>query len=263
MKKLLLGLLGIMLTATFTPTVAKAADDWQFAVTPYLWGAGIDGTVKIKGHEADFSKPFDEIIKDLDLAGMLNLQVRKGRFGAYTDVMYLGTSDSTSVLNPATGATLADVSTSLDQWLIDFGASWAVAQWGAGGAGSKGVVDLFLGGRYWNLTTEFTAKSPFFAGELGVEKTADWVDPIVGARFAVDFTPKLLLIGRGDVGGFDLGGSISKLTWSASACLGWRFTPLLSAYAGWKYLSVERESDRGATIDLALSGPVLGLAFTF
>jgi hypothetical protein len=52
-KKLLLGLLGIALLAAFAPALAKAGDDWQFAVTPYLWGAGIDGTVSVKGHQAD------------------------------------------------------------------------------------------------------------------------------------------------------------------------------------------------------------------
>ena len=59
-----------------------------------------------------------------------------------------------------------------------------------------------------------------------------WVDPVVGARFSVDLTRKLTLVGRADVGGFELGGSASKLTWSASAYLGWHFTPLFSAYAG-------------------------------
>lgn len=262
MKKSLLGLLGIMLMATFAPALAKAGDDWQFAVTPYLWGAGIDGTATVRRYSADFSKPFDEVIKDLDLAAMVNLQARKGRFGVYTDVTFVGLSDSTSVKNPA-GATLVDVSASIDEWLVDFGASWAVAQWGAGGTGTKGFVDLFLGGRFWSINTEITAESPFFAGAVGVEKTVGWVDPIVGARFAIDLTPKLALIGRGDVGGFALGGGTSKLTWSASTFLGWHFTPLVSAYAGWKYLSVEREEDGDAAFDFAMSGPVLGVAFTF
>ncbi len=251
-----------MLTATSRRAATRAADDWQFAVTPYLWGAGIDGTVKVKGHEADFSKSFDEIIKDLDLAGMINLQVRKGRFGVYTDVTFVGLSDSTTVTSPA-GAPLVDVSASIDEWIVDFGASWAVAQWGAGGTGTKGSFDLLLGGRYWNVATEFKAESPYFAGALSVDKSVGWVDPIVGARCAVDLTPKLALIGRGDVGGFDLGGSVSKLTWSASAVLGWHFSPLVSAYAGWKYLSVEREDDKTNAIDFAMSGPVLGVAFTF
>jgi len=262
MKKVLLGLLGIMLTATFTPSVAKAADDWKFAVTPYLWAAGIDGTVKVKGYAADVNKSFGDIVKDLDFAAMVNLQVRKDRFGAYTDVLFLGISDTTPVVGPR-GAQIGDVSASIDQWMVDFGASWAVAQWGASGKGTKGAVDLFLGGRYWNLATKLTAESPYFAGVREVKETADWIDPIVGARFAVDLTPKLQVIGRGDVGGFDLGGSTSKLTWSTSAYLGWHFTPLVSAYAGWKYLSVDRERDGGTEVDLALSGPVLGLAFTF
>jgi len=263
MKKALLGLLGIMLTATFVPSVAKAEiGGWSLAVTPYLWGAGIDGTVTVGGHSAEVSRSFDELLKSLDLAGMINLQARTGRFGLYSDVAFIGLSDSTSVKDPATGATLLNATASIDEWLVDFGASWAVAQWGAGGTGTKGIVDLFLGGRYWSVATELKADSPFFAGEPSVKKTVDWVDPIVGARLSVDVTPKLELIGRGDVGG-GLGGSTSKLTWSASALLGWHFTPLLSAYAGWKYLSVEREGDRGSTVDLAMSGPVLGLAFTF
>ena len=262
MKKTLVSLLAIVLMAAFAPGLAKAGDDWQFGVTPYLWGAGIDGTVKVKGYEADVSKSFGDIVKDLDFAAMVNLQVRKDRFGAYTDVLFLGQSDTASVVSPG-GVTIANVSASIDQWLVDFGASWAVAQWGAAGAGTKGAVDLFFGGRYWNLATELSAASPYFGGAYAVKQTTGWVDPVVGARFAVNLAPKVEVVGRGDVGGFDLGGSTSKLTWSTSAYLGWHFSPLVSAYAGWKYLSVERASDRGAAFDFAMSGPVLGVAFTF
>ena len=176
--------------------------------------------------------------------------------------MFVGQSDGAGVQNAA-GATVLEATASIDQWMVDFGASWAVAQWGAGGTGTKGSVDLLLGGRFWSITTELEADSPYFFHELTVKETVGWVDPIVGARFAVDLTPKLQFIGRGDVGGFDLGGNVSELTWSASGYLGWHFTPLVSAYAGWKYLSVEREGDSGGTFDLAMNGPVLGVAFTF
>ena len=65
-------------------------------MAPYLWGAGIDGTVNVKGYEADVDKSFGDIVDDLDFAAMVNLQVRKGRFGAYTDVLFLGMSDTTT-----------------------------------------------------------------------------------------------------------------------------------------------------------------------
>ena len=32
----------------------QPSDEWEFALTPLLWGAGIDGTVGLAGREADF-----------------------------------------------------------------------------------------------------------------------------------------------------------------------------------------------------------------
>ena len=262
MKKVLLALLGIMLTATFAPGVARAEiGGWSIAVTPYLWGAGINGSATLGLHQADAEKTFSEILDDLEFAGMLNLQARKGRFGAYTDVTFLGMSGMHEK-TLADGTPVLQASSSIDSWIVDFGASWSVAQWGAGGKDTRGAVDLLVGGRYWSVDTEIKAESPVFGGERRVEKTMSWVDPIVGARFAAALTPKLQLLGRADVGGFELG-SASKLTWSASAFLGWHFTPLLSAYVGYKHLAIEREDDHANTLDLAFSGPALGLAFTF
>jgi opacity protein-like surface antigen len=261
MKKAMMGLLGVMLTATFMPAAATAAEGWQFAVTPYLWGAGIDGTATVGLHEANVDKSFSDILNDLDFAMMVNLQARTGRFGLYTDVTFLGLSDTHEITTPA-GAPVLGVETSLDTWIVDFGASWAAARWGEAAQGKGGVFDVFLGGRYWGIDTELKAQSPVFAGERTIGKTMGWIDPLVGARFTTDLTRKLTLLGRADVGGFDLG-SASKLTWSASAYLGWHFNQLLSAYAGYKYLSVEREDDKANSVDLAFSGPALGLSFTF
>ena len=261
MMKVLLGLLGIMLIATFTPAVAEAAGDWQFAVTPYLWAAGIDGTATVGSHETDVDKTFDEIIDDLEFAFMINLQARTGRFGLYTDVTFLGLGDNAEVTNAA-GVPVLGVETSIDSWIVDFGASWAAARWGEAAQGKGGVFDLFLGGRYWNVDTELKAENLVFAGERTIGNTMAWVDPVVGARFSADLTRKLTLLGRADVGGFDLGNA-SKLTWSASAFLGWHFSPLISAYVGYKHLAIEREDDKANSLDLALSGPVLGVAFTF
>jgi len=261
MKKIGVTLLGLMLLAAFAPGVANAADEWKFAVTPYLWGAGINGTATVKLHEADVDKSFGDILEDLDFGMMVNLLARKGRFGLYGDVLYLGVSDTTPVTNAA-GATLLEAETSLDSWIVDFGASWEATRWGAPGKGTTGFLDLFFGGRYWSMDTEITAESPFFAGERSVSTGMDWVDPVVGGRFVTDLTPKLRLIGAGDIGGFDMGDG-SKLTWSASALLGWRFSPMISGWAGYKHLAIEREDDKHNSIDLAFSGPVLGVSFTF
>jgi hypothetical protein len=256
----MLVLTGFILTATCVPTVAAAADDWKFSVAPYLWGAGIDGTMTVRGYEADVDKSFEDILNDLDFGAMVNLQARRDRLGLYTDVLFLKVSATSDVANPA-GATILEATVETEQWIVDFGASWEVASWVKCGE-KTGFVDLIVGGRYWNVESEIESSRPVFGGDGKVEKTMDWVDPIVGARFSVTLTPKLSLVGRADVGGFDIGDA-SELTWSASAYLGWHFTPLVSGWFGWKYLSVEREADRDNSVDLALSGPVLGVAFTF
>ena len=261
MKKALMGLLGVMLAATCAPSVASGADEWKFAVTPYLWGAGINGTATVKQHEADVDKSFSDILSDLDFGMMVNLLARKGRFGLYGDVLYLGVTDTTPVTNAA-GVTLLEAETSLDSWIVDFGASWEATRWGGSEPGKTGFLDLYLGGRYWTMDTEIKAESQFFAGERNVSQGMDWVDPVIGARFITDLTPKLRLIGAGDIGGFDIGDG-SKLTWSASALLGWRFSPMISGWAGYKHLAIEREDDEHNSIDLAFSGPVLGVSFTF
>ena len=50
MKKTVPALLGLMLLTVFAPPIATAADEWKFAVTPYLWGAGINGTATVGLH---------------------------------------------------------------------------------------------------------------------------------------------------------------------------------------------------------------------
>jgi len=260
-KKIVPGLIALLLATTLAPTVANAADDWKFAVTPYLWGAGVNGTATVKSHEADVEKTFGDILDDLSFAAMVNLQARRGRLGLYTDVTFLGQEDTHDLVTPA-GVTVLEAETSLDSWIVDFGASWETARWGDAAPGKGGFLDLFLGGRYWSVDTEIKADSPFVAGERKISSSTGWVDPIVGARFAADLTPKLHLLGRADVGGVEIGDA-SKLTWSAAAYLGWRFTPTISGWFGYKHLDVEREDDKSNSIDLAFSGPLLGISFTF
>jgi hypothetical protein len=121
MKKTMLLLMGLVLVVACAPAVASAADEWKFAVTPYLWGAGIDGTVTVRGHEVDVDMPFEEIINDLDLGVMVNLQARKDRFGLYSDVIFLHLSDTQDVINPA-GTAMVEATTETEQWIVDFGA---------------------------------------------------------------------------------------------------------------------------------------------
>lgn len=67
----------------------------EFDIVPYLWGAGLEGTVGIgrlpsQGVEANFS----DIFSNLNFAAMGTFAVRKGDWGAIIDAIYIDLDDT-------------------------------------------------------------------------------------------------------------------------------------------------------------------------
>ncbi len=58
------------------------------------------------------------------------------------------------------------------------------------------------------------------------------------------------------------GGSGNDLTWQAYGGLGYSITRALTAYAGYRYLSI-RHTDDGLNTTLNEQGPMLGLGYQF
>jgi opacity protein-like surface antigen len=71
---------------------------------------------------------------------------------------------------------------------------------------------------------------------------------------------------RGDVGGFDISDSQSKLTYNLLGGVEWRFVPAASALVGFRYLNIDLEKgDRARTFnaDIEMFGPFLGVNLYF
>lgn len=60
----------ILLTLSGAHAQTPAEDRWQFEVTPYFFAAGLDGTVGVRGVEADVDLDFEDIWDNLDSAFM-------------------------------------------------------------------------------------------------------------------------------------------------------------------------------------------------
>ena len=72
------------------PAAPTSAEGSAFAVTPYLWAAGMDGKGGAGGlPPADVTRDFGDILEKRDMAVMLFLDGRVGRFGAFADIGYL------------------------------------------------------------------------------------------------------------------------------------------------------------------------------
>ena len=76
----------------------SSSNDWQFAIAPYIWLAGMDGSMTIGGHEAgDGSVDFDHIIDSLEFAFMGHFDMRNERWVISSDLLFLdlgGSRDS-------------------------------------------------------------------------------------------------------------------------------------------------------------------------
>lgn len=92
-----------------------------------------------------------------------------------------------------------------------------------------------------------------------ISETREWVDPYVGLRGRWNMTERFFVGARGDLGGVGVG---SDLVWQVFAGVGYDVGRHFSLELGWRYLSIDYEED-DFVFDAALSGPTVGMGFTF
>jgi hypothetical protein len=229
---------------------AAPGSGWSFALTPYVWFAGLEGDVAtLPGlPPVSVDAGFDDIIENADLALMLLAEARRGRFGVLVDLTYLGVSTDGDTPGPLFGGAEAEVDTFLASV---FGAYRAFER-------ENVTADLLAGVRVWSVNTEINLS----AGLLPARSTEEdevWADPVIGARARVELGRGFVLTGFADVGGF---GAASDLTWQALGAVGYAFSDRILAHAGYRHLEVDYDND-GFVFDVAMSGPILGVNFRF
>jgi hypothetical protein len=69
------------------------ADGWHFSVTPYLWFAGMHGTVGANGHDVSVHAGFSDIFSHLNIGLMGAAEPQYKKFGAPVDFLWMKLSD--------------------------------------------------------------------------------------------------------------------------------------------------------------------------
>ncbi|HZN55767.1 MAG TPA: hypothetical protein VFB67_10660 [Candidatus Polarisedimenticolaceae bacterium] len=98
---------------------------------------------------------------------------------------------------------------------------------------------------------------------LDVERTREWVDPVVGVILRTPGKHKWHGTLVADIGGTDAN---TDMTWQVFPSVGFDATKLMSVEFGWRFLDTKYRTGAGADAfeyDTLLQGPVAGLAFTF
>src|SRR5215831_10047488 len=81
---------------TAPPTITQS-EPWQFTIAVPGLMPGIDGTIGVRGVNANIDIGFDQILQHLDMIFAMRAEARKGPFGIYAEIFYVGLSDDTQV----------------------------------------------------------------------------------------------------------------------------------------------------------------------
>ena len=256
--------ISVLLISTFGAGPARAEDGknpdaWQFEITPYLFASGLNGTVGMRGVNADVDMSFGDIWDRLDKAFMLLATAQKGDWIFGFDGMYVDLADekASSWQGPLGNSNTAQLNADLTEQIYSLSAGRQVL---AQGRGSR--LDLLGVARYTSLESTLklaltTGSDLLPDGSRSVSDKYDWWDAAVGLRFIAPLATKWDFVGYADVGA---GGS--DLTYQLLAGVNWQFSKALSAKVGYRYLYQDYEKD-DFKWDMAMSGAFLGLGIRF
>jgi len=262
---------GALLPATAAGQAAQPAWEsgkWQFTATVYGWFPTINGKVNFPGDlgSTDIHVPFHDTLEHLKMGVMGAFDAHNGRWGMFTDVLYMdvgGVKSQTSDFSIGSIALPASTTTSLSLDLKSV--VWTVAGEYRMASDPAWTVDLLGCARmlYIKPTLGYSITGalgpiviPGRDGSKAISETL-W-DAIIGikGRYAFGdnrewFVPFYLDVGTG----------ATKLTWQGVAGVGYAFH-WGDVTATWRYLDWNAKSGKPIA-DLNMGGPMLAVAFHF
>ena len=265
----------LLALATFGSLSAAAAetrtsDGWEISLMPYVWATALKGDVAIGGVKAKVDADFNDVLDNLNVAVMLEAELRKGRFGIISDTVFAQLEDKT-----AEGQGRLETNATANMLIQTLAGTYRLGTWQLGDLGAAGplavTVDPYAGIRYTYLDNEL--KGQLDLPDLGiddkrqVQDDKQWVDPIVGLRTLWDLGERWSLRLTGDVGGIS---TTDQYSAEAVGLVSYRFglfgednARLLGGYRVLKQKFEDGSGRNEFDWDMTIHGPVLGLQILF
>jgi hypothetical protein len=226
--------------------------DWQVTVAPYFWMARTKMTIDIGQFSRSTTIDFVDVVPQLHGAFAAHAEATWHEWTGFLDLLYMSMGQS----EPKGGIS---VSTNIQEMFFEFGGTYRLPPVSLGNAGSL-TFEPLVGGRFM-----WVDASLGFPNQK-VSDSGSVIDPIVGGRIVWRITDTWSVWFRGDVGGFDISSSQSKLTYNLLSGVEWRFASRASALAGFRYMNIDLEKDNRArtfNADIEMFGPFLGVNLYF
>lgn len=233
---------------------ALAEEGWRFRLSPYVWFAGLEGNVAtvppLPTAPIDIS-PRDAL-DDTQASLMVILDAKKGRHGAFVDLLYTDVESDDELVPQPINLTLRSRTKSTIVTL-----AYEYELYNQDGV----VIDLLAGGRYWYVDSKLS-----FRGGLGllagrsISNDESWVDPVLGVKARAPLgDSRFFVAGGAGIGGFGVG---SDHFYELSLNVGYQWTDAIGTALGYRMFDVDYE-DGGFVYDVRQKGWQLGLTWAF
>jgi hypothetical protein len=103
---------------TAPPSITES-EPWQFTIAVPGWLASMNGTIGVRGVNADIDVPVTEVLQHLDMIFSARAAAQKGPFGISGEVFYIGLSDNTQI-----NRMINNIHEQVDLTLVDGALSW-------------------------------------------------------------------------------------------------------------------------------------------
>lgn len=229
-------------TDTDTDLGSSTPAHWRFQLTPYVWMSGLEGRVRpfARAPLVHVDKSFSQVLESLDAAAFVTGTARHGRFVLQADLTHARSSDSAAL------PIRVDARVRLRQRSASLTAGYAWV------ANEHATLDLMAGLRQWDIHAAVAVP-----GLVAAASDASFVDPIVALRWHQQVSPRWSSAAYVDAGGLGVG---SDSTWQLLALANYHASGQLYVSAGYRHQHVDYRN-AGKRLDVALSGPMLGLTW--
>lgn len=159
------------------PPSITQSEPWQFTLAVPGLMPGIDGTIGVRGVNADIDVGFDQILEHLDMLFALRGEARKGPFGIYGEILYTGLSDVAQV-----PGLINNIHEQVDQTIVDVGLSWRLIDQ------PRGFIDFAVGTHYANVYERLTLNGDVVAIHQASEQFVTNISDDLVARLNNDIS---------------------------------------------------------------------------
>jgi hypothetical protein len=236
-RKALLTGSGLVIAALAAAPASAQGVDWR--VTPYLWGAGIDGAIALGPIGRDVGVEFSEILDVLSGTALLHVEAQIDNHVLFGDLVWLAVEPEDEI------ATIGGVAEAeLDTTIIELGY-----------ARDADAFGLEAGVRYWDFDIEI---DPALAA--GVIRSDSWADVFGGFRNTRELGQSWTMTTRANLGA---GGA--DLTIGLQLDFARKLSGGNAVVAGLKVVDIDYEADSVRGIPFILDTTFFGatVGFTF